>query len=94
MAFFSTYHSASQSEDYYFPHVSNCLDAFSSTYDRFLLVGNFNAEVPIEMLFSLLEKHNVANIVKDKACFKSLDNPSCIIFLSQTDLDLFFHRFS
>ena len=31
--FFSTYHPHSQSEDYYFAHVSNFLDAFSSAYD-------------------------------------------------------------
>ena len=60
---------------------SNCLDAFSSTYDRFLLVGNFNAEDYKETLFSFLEKNNAANIVKDKTCIKSLDNPNCIDLL-------------
>ena len=78
MSFFSTYHRHSSSEDYYFSHVSNFLDAFSSTYDRFLVVGNSNAEYSKETLFNFLEKHNAANIVKHKVCFKSLDNPSCI----------------
>ena len=64
----STYHPPSQSNGYYFFHVSNCLDAFSSTYDRFLFLGDFNAEDFEETLFSFLEKHNVANIVKDKTC--------------------------
>ena len=81
MAFFSTYHPLSQSEDYYFSYVSNCLDACSSTYDRFLLVRNFNAEDSKETLFSFLEKHNAANIIKDKTCIKSLDNPNCIDLL-------------
>ena len=75
MAFFSTCHPPSESEDYYFSYVSNCLDAFSSTYGRFLLVGNFNAEDSKETLFNFLEKHT--NIVKDKTCIQSLDNPSC-----------------
>ena len=81
MAFFSTYHPPSQSEDYYLSYVSNCLDALSSTYDRFLLVGNFNAENSKETLFNFLEKHNAANIVKDKTCIKSLDNPNYIDLL-------------
>ena len=76
--FFSTYHLHSQSEDYYFAHVSNFLDAFSSTYDWLSLVGNSNTEDSKETLFKFLKKYNAANIVNDKTCFKSLDNPSCI----------------
>ena len=72
------YHCHSSSEDYYFSHVSNFLDAFSSTYDQFLVVGNSNTEYSKETLFNFLEKHNTANIVKHKVCFKSLDNPSVI----------------
>ena len=54
------------------------------------MVGNFNAEDSKETLFSFFEKHNAANIVKDKTCIKSLDNLKIVlIFLSQTDLDLF-----
>ena len=68
--FFSTHHPPSQSEDYYFSRVSNCLDAFSPTYDRFLLVGNFNADYSKETLFNFLQKHNAANILKDKTRFK------------------------
>ena len=68
--FFSTYHPPSQSEDYYFSLVSNCLDAFSPTYDRLLLVGNFNADYSKETLFNFLQKHNAANILNDKICFR------------------------
>ena len=74
MAFFTTYHPLSQSQDYYFSHVSKFLDAFSSTYNQFLLVGNFNAEDSKETLFNFPKNHKAANIVKDKACFKFLDN--------------------
>ena len=78
MAFFSTYDPPSQSEDYYFSRVSNCLDVFSPTYDRFLLVGNFNADYSKETLFKFFQKHNAANTAKDKTCCKSLNNLSCI----------------
>ena len=87
---FLTYFLPSKSEDYHFSQVSNCLDGFSSTYDRFLLVGNANAEDSKETLFNFLEKHNDANIVKDKTCFKSLDNSSCIdLFITNRPRPLF-----
>ena len=73
-----------------FSQVSNCLDGFSSTYDRFLLVRNVNAEDSKETLFNFLEKHNAANTVKDKTCFKSLDNSSYIdLFITNRPLPLF-----
>ena len=61
---------------HYFSHVSNCLDAFSFTYNRFLLVGDINAEDFKETLSNLLDKHNTANVKKGQNCSKSLDNPS------------------
>ena len=66
---FSTYDPPSQSDDYYFSHVSNRIDAFNSTYDRFLFVGDFNVEDSQETLFNFLENHNAANIVKEKTLF-------------------------
>ena len=78
ITYFSTYHPHSQSEDYYFAHASNFLDAFSSTSDLPLLVGNSNAEDSKGTLFNFLEKHNATIIVNHKTCFKSLDNTSCI----------------
>ena len=75
---FSTYYPSSQSEDYYFCRVSNCLDDFKSAYDRFVLVGNFNADYSKRTLFTFLQKHKAANIVRDRTCLKSLRNLICI----------------
>ena len=41
------------------------------------MVGDFDAEDSEEILFNFPEKYNAGNIVKDKTCFKNLDNPSC-----------------
>ena len=51
---FSTYHPPSRSDDYFFSYVSNCLEAFSSAYERFLLVGDFHAEDSEKSLFNFL----------------------------------------
>ena len=42
------------------------------------MVGNFNVEDSKESLSNFLEKHNTANIVKDKTYYKSLNNSSCM----------------
>ena len=41
------------------------------------MVRIFNAEDSKET-FNFLEKHDAANIVKEKTCFRSLDNSICI----------------
>ena len=42
------------------------------------MVSNSNAENSKDALFNFLERYNAPNIVKDKTCFKSLDNLSYI----------------
>ena len=43
-----------------------------------MLVGYFNAEETEPCLNSFLSEYNLTNIVKDKTCFRSIENPSCI----------------
>ena len=78
--FFPIYHSYSSFEGYYFSHVRNFLDAFSSTCDQFLVVGYSNAKFSKETLFNFLDRHNAANIIH-KVCFRSLHIPSCVDLL-------------
>ena len=60
------------------------LDTYS-TYDKFLLAGDFNTEEEVETLNDFLFEHNAKNLVKEKTCFKSLKNPSCIdLFLTNS----------
>ena len=55
------------------------------------MVCSFNAEDSEEILLNFLEKHNAANILKDKTCLKRFDNPSCIdLFI--TNRPRFFHN--
>ena len=42
------------------------------------MIGDFNAEESEEIFSYFLKCHNASNIVKEKTCLKSLDNPSCI----------------
>ena len=70
----------------YFSQVSLALDKYS-TYEKFLLGGDFNTEESNEYLEDFLFEHHAKNLVKDATCFKSIDNPSCIdLFLTNTPM--------
>ena len=75
---FGSYHPPGQSDDYYFHNVGRALDIYNENYDKFLLVGDFNSEHTESSLSSFLFQYNAKNIVKEKTCFKSQNNPSCI----------------
>ena len=49
------------------------------------IVGDFNAEDSEPCLKNFLYQYDAKNIVKQKTCFKSTDNPSCIdLFLTNS----------
>ena len=68
----------------FFEQIGLALDVYS-TYDKFLLAGDFNTEEEVDTLEDFLLEHNAKNLVKEKTCFKSFDNPSCIdLFLTNS----------
>ena len=50
-------------------------------YDKFLLAEDFNIDKQEEILVDFLDEYNLKNLVKEKTCFKSIENPSCIDLL-------------
>ena len=48
---------------------------------KFLLVGDFNTEISKQRIESFLYMHELCNLVKEKTCFKNMQNPSCIDLL-------------
>ena len=52
-----------------------------SNYENVLLVGDFNTEITEYYIESFLYKHELSNLVKEKTCFKNMQNPSCIDLL-------------
>ena len=73
--FCGCYHSPSQSGYYFFENIGKVLDL---KHDKFMLVGDFNAEESEPCLSQFLYECNVKNIVKENTCFKNALNPSCI----------------
>ena len=76
-----SYHPPSQSDDYFFNSIGDGIDLYQ--YDNFLLVGDYNAQEFEPRFRDFLIEYDIKNIVKQKTCFKSLENPSCIdLFLT------------
>ena len=44
----------------------------------FVLLGDFNVQENKTILSEFLNAYNAKNIVKNKTCFKSIENPSCV----------------
>ena len=75
---FGSYHPPSQSDEYFFNHVQNCEDIYSKFDNKYMLIGDFNADGSEPCLSQFRFEINAKNIVKEPTCFKSLSNPSCI----------------
>ena len=74
------YHPPSQNDHYFFENLDKTIDVYSH-YAKFLLVGDFNAEILEFCLDSFLYQQELKNLVKEKTCFKNVLNPSCIDLL-------------
>ena len=68
--FCGCYHPPSQSDQYFFENIGKALDKYSKHYDKFMLVGDFNAEESEPCLSQFLYEYNAKNIVKESTCLK------------------------
>ena len=58
-----------------------------SSYDKSLLAGDFNTKDEDEVILDFLHDRNAKNLVKEKTCFKIIENPSCIdLFITDSPL--------
>ena len=80
---FGTYHPPNQKDNFYFRNVARALDIYGQKYDKILLTGDFNTKEDEEEIKNFMEVYDLKNLVKEKTCFKSIQNPSCVdLFLT------------
>ena len=60
----------------YFEYNSKDIDSYSSKYDNFLLLGDFNSESTKEAMKSFSQIYNFKNLLDKPACCKNPNNPS------------------
>ena len=84
---FGKYHPTSQADIYYFDNLDKAFDTYSS-YEKHLLIGDFNTETSEPRIDSFIYEYDLQNLVKQKTCFKSVENPSCIdLILTNNAMD-------
>ena len=71
----NVYRPPRQCENYFFDKIGQLLDHYSSKYENFILLGDFNTKATCASSF--LEEYNLKNIINSPTCFKSA-NPKCI----------------
>ena len=75
------YHSTNDeygtNDDVFLHELGTSIDAHSS-YDKFLIAGDFNLQEHDTKLSNFLEEYHAKNLVKEPTCFKNPENPSCI----------------
>ena len=52
----------------YLEYVSKEINLYSSTYDNFLLIGDFNSEANEEAMKSFCQMHNFKNLLNKSTC--------------------------
>ena len=67
-------HSISASLD----HIGNNIDKYLSTYENFIVLGDFNAEPSNQYIEDFCQVYCCRNILHDKTCFKNPQRPTCI----------------
>ena len=58
--------------------ISRPLDAFSTKYENVLLLGDFNICVDDEAMKNFCSSYCLNSLIKQPACFKNPENPSCV----------------
>ena len=74
-------------------NLSKNLDFYSSKYENFIVIGDFNAEMTNSYLEEFCAFYNLKNLIKQPTCFKNLENPTCIDYIL-TNLPKSFHSSS
>ena len=69
------YRPPNMNESYFLGHLSRVIDLYSKTYDRILIMGDFNSEPCDEPIETFCDGYNLYNLVKEKTCFKGV--PKC-----------------
>ena len=84
------YKPPSQNVDYFLQNISNMIDFYTTTYEKCMLMGDFNLKPCDKSLQNFMDKQNLFNSMKEKTCFKSLKG-TCIDLIMSNQRRLLQH---
>lgn len=76
-AIFSIYRPPTQSHQFLCENLGKALDHYSSKYENFMFLGDFNVEETDECSQNFLNTYSMKNLVKEPTCYKA-ETPRCI----------------
>ena len=57
--------------------VSKTLDLHSSTYDKIILLGDFNTEIDEQHMQSFCDNYSLKSLIRQPTCYKNFGKPTC-----------------
>ena len=82
--FMCIYRPLSQNKQYFLEKLSELIDHFSSIYDNYIILGDFNMEPSDSILKTFMQSHNLFNLIRSKTCFKGRGFCIDLILINQT----------
>ena len=58
--------------------LSDFLDSHSSTYEKILILGDFNVEADDQNMKTFCDSYSLTSLIKQPTCYKNPSNPKCI----------------
>ena len=62
----------------YLKALSDFLDSYSSTYEKVLILGDFNVEVDVQNMKTFCDSYSLTSLIKQPTCYKNPSHPKCI----------------
>ena len=67
------------------------LDNLMTSYENFILMGDFNSEITEYFMEDFCNMYNLQNLIKDRTCYKNPENPSSIDLILTNKRNSFKH---
>ena len=58
--------------------ISKTLDLHSSTYDKIMLLGDFNTEIDEQHMQSFCDNYSLKSLIRQLTCYKNFEKTTCI----------------
>ena len=65
------------------------LALYSSTYENYVILGDFNVEVDKNAVSSFCDAFDLVNLIREPTCYKNPEKPSCIDLILTNNLIVF-----
>ena len=73
-----SYNPCKSNIDFHLEHLNRNLALYSSCYENFMVIGDFNVEASNSAMSVFSDTYNLKNLIKEPTCYKNPNKPSCI----------------